>query len=56
MNALQNLVDYGVIGGHLPRDGPKEPVRHCLRDEAKEGRPDARPQTQKTGGVFAGIH
>src|SRR5437660_4952029 len=25
----------------------KEPVRHCLRDEAKEVRPDARPQARK---------
>src|SRR5437016_1640139 len=25
----------------------KEPVRHCLRDEAKEVRPDARPQVRK---------
>src|SRR6266852_3559590 len=24
-----------------------EPVRHCLRDEAKEVRPDARPQARK---------
>ena len=26
---------------------PLEPVRHCLRDEAKEVRPDARPQARK---------
>ena len=25
----------------------QEPVRHCLRDEAKEVRPDARPQARK---------
>src|SRR4249920_4278254 len=25
----------------------QEPVRHCLRDEAKEMRPDARPQARK---------
>src|SRR6195256_2599198 len=25
----------------------KEPVRHCLRDEAKEVRPDARPQARE---------
>src|SRR5207253_3325144 len=25
----------------------KEPVRHCLRNEAKEVRPDARPQAWK---------
>jgi len=25
----------------------KEPVRHCLRDEAKEARPDARPRARK---------
>ena len=29
-----------------PRDA-QEPVRHCLRDEAKEVRPDARPQARK---------
>jgi hypothetical protein len=29
--------------GHLC----KEPVRHCLRDEAKEVRPSARPQAPK---------
>jgi len=28
----------------------QEPVRHCLRDEAKDARPDARPQRLKTGG------
>jgi hypothetical protein len=32
-----------------------EPVRHCLHDEAKEVRPDARRRPGKTGGVFAGI-
>jgi len=32
-----------------------EPVRHCLRDEAKEVRPDARPRPGKTEGVFAAI-
>jgi len=32
-----------------------EPVRHCLRDEAKEVRPHARPQAWKTQGVFAAI-
>ena len=26
----------------------KEPVRHCLRDEVKEVRPDARPQARKS--------
>ena len=25
----------------------QEPVRHCLRNEAKEMRPDARPQARK---------
>jgi len=28
--------------GHLY----EEPVRHCLRDEAKEVRPDVRPQAE----------
>jgi hypothetical protein len=31
---------------HGPRTA-QEPVRHCLRDEAKKMRPDARPQARK---------
>jgi len=32
-----------------------EPVRHCLRDEAEEVRPERGRGPGKTGGVFAGI-
>jgi hypothetical protein len=31
----------------VPIETGQEPVRHCLRDEAKEARPDARPQAWK---------